>query len=153
MLSKSPLVEKGNVNNQTIIDLFKTHVKTKENKVVYRFLENGEEETDIRTFGQLHSNAMIIASRILTLVSPGERVLLLYPSGLNFTDAFFGCLMAGVIAVPAFPPTGKRRIGRLENIATDCDIKLILTEEKVHAKCKSWFEHEIFSEVLWCVNR
>ncbi|EZH74456.1 hypothetical protein ATO12_11855 [Aquimarina atlantica] len=152
MLSKSLLIEKGNVNNQTIIDLFKTHVKTKENKVVYRFLENGEEETDVRTFGQLHSNAMTIASRILTLVSPGERVLLLYPSGLNFTDAFFGCLMAGVIAVPAFPPTGKRRIGRLENIATDCDIKLILTEEKVHAKCKSWFEHEIFSEVLWSVT-
>lgn len=134
---------------QTIVDLFNTHLVRFPNKTIYRFLTNGEEETASRTFQQLYERSKVIASHILEKATPGDRVLLLYPSGLDFTDAFFGCLLAGVIAVPAFPPQGKRRIGRLETIVADCNATLIITTDEVYKKCHSWFSDEVFSEVKW----
>ena len=38
----------------------------------------------------------------------GDRALLLYPPGIEFIPAFFVCLYAGVIAVPAYPPRPER---------------------------------------------
>ena len=39
-----------------------------------------------------------------TTIITGERVLLAYPPGLDFFVAFLGCLKAGAIAVPVYPP-------------------------------------------------
>jgi hypothetical protein len=36
--------------------------------------------------------------------APGERALLLHPQGHEFLVGFFGCLYAGIVAVPVFPP-------------------------------------------------
>src|SRR6218665_1006451 len=113
-------------SKETLVKILSNHICKTPNKVIYRFLENGEEESDCRTFQDLYDNAKRIASHILEHAKPGDRVLLLYPSGLDFIDAFLGCFLAGVIAVPAFPPQGKRRIGRLENIVADCKATLIL---------------------------
>jgi acyl-CoA synthetase (AMP-forming)/AMP-acid ligase II len=44
----------------------------------------------------------------------GKRVLLLYPSGLDFIAAFMGCLYGGAIAVPAYPPRKNRSVERIE---------------------------------------
>jgi acyl-CoA synthetase (AMP-forming)/AMP-acid ligase II len=35
---------------------------------------------------------------------PGDRVLLVYPPSLDFIGAFLGCLAAGVLPVPVYPP-------------------------------------------------
>ena len=53
----------------------------------------------------------------------GDRALLLFPSGLEFVTAFFGCLFAGVIPVPAYPPDlakPERTLGKLHAIVADC---------------------------------
>ncbi|MEO7046617.1 MAG: AMP-binding protein, partial [Ferruginibacter sp.] len=136
-------------SKETLVKVLNNHINQTPNKVIYRFLENGEEESDRRTFQELNDNAKRIASHILEHSNPGDRVLLLYPSGLDFIDAFLGCLMAGVIAVPAFPPQGKRRIGRLENIVADCEATLILTIDSIYVKSISWFDNEIFANVKW----
>src|SRR5262249_25627437 len=49
----------------------------------------------------------------------GERVLLLHQSSLDYMAGFFGCLCAGAIAVPAYPPRAGRSDARLEAIASD----------------------------------
>ncbi len=128
---------------KTLIEIFEAHLKRSPNKILYRFLANGDEESDSRTYQELYNRAQIIASHILEYVNQGDRVLLLFPSGLDFTDAFFGCLLAGVIAVPAFPPQGKRRIGRLEKIVSDCNASLVLTKEGIYEKTKTWFDSEL----------
>ena len=46
----------------------------------------------------------------------GKRVLLLYPSGLDFIAAFMGCLYGGAIAVPAYPPLHQRQAGRVQGV-------------------------------------
>ena len=60
--------------------------------------------------------------------------MLLYPSGLEFIEAFLGCLAAGVIAVPAYPPRKNRSVERLLAIADDCSPCLILTTREVAPK-------------------
>src|SRR5215471_14402227 len=59
--------------------------------------------------------------------APGERALLLYPSGLDFIEAFFACLYAGVIAVPLPPPPANRPMPRLRMVLEDAKPRLILT--------------------------
>ena len=61
----------------------------------------------------------------------GERALLLYPPGLEFIVAWFGCLYAGVVAVPAYPPRRNRNMQRIEAISDDCAAKIALTEHDV----------------------
>ncbi|MGO4773547.1 amino acid adenylation domain-containing protein, partial [Flavobacterium sp. W22_SRS_FK3] len=145
---KSNIVE-DMTSKETLVKVLSNHISETPNRVIYRFLENGEEESDCRTYQELYDNAKRIASHILEHAKPGDRVLLLFPSGLDFIDAFMGCLLAGVIAVPAFPPQGKRRIGRLENIVADCKANLILTLESIYIKSISWFDTEIFENVKW----
>jgi acyl-CoA synthetase (AMP-forming)/AMP-acid ligase II/acyl carrier protein len=61
----------------------------------------------------------------------GERALLLHPPGLEFVAAFFGCLYAGVVAVPAYPPRLHRPDPRIEEIVADAQAKLVLTTADV----------------------
>ncbi len=67
-------------------------------------------------------------------VPPGERALLLYPPGLDFIAAFFGCLYAGVVAVPAYPPRpNDRSQPRLRAIARDAEPRAALTTAAILA--------------------
>jgi hypothetical protein len=52
------------------------------------------------SFAELDRRARAIAARLGTLLSPGSRVLLVYPEGPDLAGAFFGCLYAGMAAVP-----------------------------------------------------
>ena len=71
--------------------------------------------------------------RLRTVCVAGDRALLLYPSGLDSVTAFFGCLYAGVIAVPAYPPRANESIHRLKSIVADCDARVALTTHGVLA--------------------
>src|SRR5690606_14263887 len=75
--------------------------------------------------------ARAIAARLQDLKMTGERALLLYPSGLDFVAALFGCLYAGVIAVPAYPPRMNRSLYRIQAIASDAQAKIALTTRSV----------------------
>ena len=52
----------------------------------------------------------------------GKRVLLLYPLGLEYIAAFFGCFYAGAVAVPAYPPRLNRSLDRLQTIIADAQV-------------------------------
>lgn len=100
----------------------------------FRFLEGGEGEGVLRSFAALDRRARAIGARIQEHVRPGERALLLYPPSLEYIDAFFGCLYAGVIAVPAYPPDPKRlqrTLPRLQAIISDSGAKLALTTSQI----------------------
>jgi acyl-CoA synthetase (AMP-forming)/AMP-acid ligase II len=73
-------------------------------EIVYTFLLDGETESDWLTYQVLDRQARAIAATLQSYQTMGERALLLYPPGLEFVAAFFGCLYAGVVAVPVYPP-------------------------------------------------
>ena len=86
------------------------------------------------TYRQLHDQAQTIARRLRAVVARGDRALLLYPPGHEFLLAFFGCLQAGVIAVPLPPPDAvriKRALPRLESVIRDAQASAVLTTSTI----------------------
>ncbi|HEX6902709.1 MAG TPA: amino acid adenylation domain-containing protein, partial [Thermoanaerobaculia bacterium] len=93
----------------------------------YTFLAEGEEEAGSLTYSELDSRARAVGACLQQLGLAGERALLLYPPGLDFVAAFLGCLYAGVVAVPAYPPRSARTLPRLAAIARDARPAAALT--------------------------
>lgn len=97
----------------------------------FTFLVDGEEERHHLNYDKLDRQARSIAADLQTRDLRGERALLLYPSGLDFVAAFFGCLYAGVVAVPAYPPRRNRNLKRIQSIVSDATPKIALTTASV----------------------
>ncbi|HEU4416473.1 MAG TPA: fatty acyl-AMP ligase, partial [Candidatus Angelobacter sp.] len=89
----------------------------------FSFLADGRNPLESLTFSELDRAARAIAAGLSSHRAEGERCLILLPQGLDYIKAFFGCLYAGVIAVPAAPPGATRDAGRLERILLDCEPK------------------------------
>jgi 8-amino-7-oxononanoate synthase/acyl carrier protein len=97
----------------------------------FRFLTDGERHAIEWTYADVDRKARAIGAALQAMQMEGERALLLYPSGLDFVAAFFGCLYAGVIAVPAYPPRRNRNMARIDAIANDAEAKIALTTFEV----------------------
>ena len=130
---------------KTIVDILVQRAICQSNEIAYTFLTfNGGEKLNL-TYKQLYDRASIIAHMLHKRFELGDRVLLLYPPGLEFIEAFYGCLMAGMIAVPAYPPRKNHKLTRLESIILDCDAKIILSNESTSTQIKSNIENnELF---------
>lgn len=111
----------------TFVDLLRDRATKQPDRLAFGFLGDGETVTDRLTYSQLDERARSIAARLEAHYSPGERALLLYPPGLEFISAFFGCLYAGIIAVPTYPPRGNRGLERWTTISTSCQAAIALT--------------------------
>ena len=103
----------------TLTDLLSWRALEQPERVAYTFLKDGETDEVHLTYGELDRQARAIAAHLQVLGATGERVLLLYPSGLEYIAAFFGCLYAGAVAVPAYPPRLNRSVERLQAIVND----------------------------------
>lgn len=137
-------------NYSTVVELLRDRASSDSQKTAFLFLEDGETETGKLTYLELDKKAKSIAARLEKLGMKGERALLLYPSGFDYLAAFFGCLYAGVIAVPAYPPGSKRKTSRIEAIVADSEAKIILTTNTLLLKIKSWFSNtEIENNLQW----
>ena len=147
----SELAAKKKANRDTLVQKILDFAKSNPNKTVFRFLEDGENEIDTRSVNELYKNALNISSNLLSLAKPGDRVLLLFDSGLEFIDSFIGCLFAGVIAVPAIPPTGRRNLERVERIIEDSKPKLILSTKKIYDKTIVRKKTSSLSNIEWFV--
>ena len=103
----------------TLVDLLCRRADDRADQPAFTFLTDGETEACELTYGELDRRARAIAARLQSLGARGDRAILLYPPGLDYIAAFFGCLYAGVVAVPAYPPQRKRMLGRLRAVLTD----------------------------------
>lgn len=126
----------------TLVELLRKRAIHQSEQVAYIFLEDGETETHRLTYGELDKLAIAIAIQLQALGLSGERALLLYPPGLDYLAAFFGCLYAGAIAVPAYPPSNKRNTPRIEAIAKDAQAAIALTTSTTLPKIQSLLQPE-----------
>jgi acyl-CoA synthetase (AMP-forming)/AMP-acid ligase II/acyl carrier protein len=109
-----------------MIQMLRRQAAAEPDRTAYIYLDERDGVTEI-TVAELDRRARCIAGRLQLELSPGDRALLVYPSGLEFISAFFGCMYAGVIAVPATYPKPKRPMPRLQRIALDCDAHVALS--------------------------
>jgi amino acid adenylation domain-containing protein len=99
------------------------------NRLAFRFVnDSGDRVTDL-SYGDLSAAARGLAAEFQASAKPGDRVLLLHPNAADLIKSFFGCLYAGLIAVPAPSPRGKRGLERLAVIVDDAEPVLVLTNE------------------------
>lgn len=126
----------------TFVELLNYRALYQPNKIGFQFLHDGKTVTATLTYQELHKQAKVIASQLKsTGVVEGECALLLYPPGLEFISAFFACLYAGVVAVPAYPPHLNRPTPRLQAIIANTQTRIALTTEQILANGPRLFEH------------
>ena len=114
----------------TLVELLRWRANQQPEQSIYTFLTDGERQEESYTFAELDEKARIIGASLQEQTQPGERVLLVYPSGLDFIAAFFGCLYAGAIAVPVYPPStvrNDRSLVKFRAIAQDVQAQIVLT--------------------------
>jgi natural product biosynthesis luciferase-like monooxygenase protein len=122
-----------NINNNvvTLVDILQSKALYQPDKKAFTFLLDGEIEETTLTYRELDLQARAIAKGLQNLGASGERALLIYPPGLEFLAAFFGCLYAGIVAVPAYPPRRNQSLSRLQSIVADARATIALTTKTV----------------------
>lgn len=115
------------IDMNNFVELLQWRAQQQPKKLAYRFLEDGEIDVGGPTYSQLDQQVRAVAANLQQVLSAGDRVLLLYPAGLEFVVAFLGCLYAGVVAVPAYPPRRNQNLKRLQAILYDCQAGVVLT--------------------------
>ena len=92
------------------------------------------ETTPLSTYAELDRRARSIAASLQGLEIPGRPVLLAHPPGPEYIAAFFGCLYAGIVAVPAYPPRSNRTMSRLRAIVADTKSTALLTTKALPSR-------------------
>ncbi len=115
---------------ESFVQVLRDHAERRPDHPVYHALAPGADApVDVLTFGGLDRRARAIAVAVRQRCRPGDRALLLYPPGLDFVAGFFGCLYAGVVPVPVYPPNPARlarTLPRLAALAVDADAAVLL---------------------------
>ncbi|MDJ0658950.1 MAG: fatty acyl-AMP ligase [Crocosphaera sp.] len=123
------------------INLLRKRAIHQPQQIAYTFLENGETESIQLTYQDLDLEARNLGAKLQSLNLTGERALLLYPPGIEFISAFFGCLYAGVIPVPLYPPKRNQNLSRLQAVITNAQAKVSLTTELVLQNIEKHFDN------------
>jgi acyl-CoA synthetase (AMP-forming)/AMP-acid ligase II len=116
---------------RTPVEVLEQRAERQPDRVAYGFLSfpgaGGPEETSL-TYGELQAWARAVAVRLRQDATAGDRVLMLCAPGLAYVAHFFGCLIAGLIPVPAYPAQSSRHVTRLAAIAEACSPRIVLAD-------------------------
>lgn len=128
----------------TLVELTQTRAQRTPHTVAYTYLVNEDEEQTL-TYAQVDERARAIAAVLIDMGLQGQRALLLYMPGLDYLTAFFGCLYAGVVAVPAYPPDPERlgrTLPRLLKVIQDSQAAIIMSTSVIEGLAKNLFASE-----------
>lgn len=108
-------------------------------KIAYRFI-GGDGEIKTLTFAELDLQAKAVAAMLVSKGYAGKRALMMYPPGLEFIVAFFGCHYAAVTPIPAFPPRRNRNMARIGAISDDAQASVAISISSVIKSCEKWIK-------------
>jgi amino acid adenylation domain-containing protein len=128
-------------NYSTLVELLHRHAIQRPEQVAFSFWAEDTTAEVCRTYRELDERARVIGAQLQAFNAAGERVLLLYPPCLDYVAAFFGCLYAGAVAVPAYPPRLNRPMPRLQAIVADAQVTMALTTDQILTSLESRFDH------------
>jgi len=142
---------------ETFDGLLRAHARQHPDRLAFTFLTDSDPTELELTYGELDRQARAVAAALQQRgLGSGQRALLFYPPSLSFISAFFGCLYAGVVPVPAYPPhpAGLHRVlGRLRAIASNAEPAAALTSAPLLAKMGALFEQAPeFASLHWLAS-
>ena len=114
----------------SLVELLRFRARVQPDDRAFFFLRDGEHESGAVSYAELDRRSRTVAAALRSRAAPGARALLMYPPGLDFVSAFFGCLYARVVAVPVFPPRWRvpdRNLARAVSVAEDARPEVVLT--------------------------
>ena len=82
---------------QTILHAIATHARERGDAGAYVELDDDGQERLALDFAQLHERVEATAAGIAATVAPGDRVLLLYPPGIDYAVGVLACMRAGAV--------------------------------------------------------
>ncbi len=133
-------------------------------KLLYAYLDLHGKTLESYTYASFLRRIKAIAGNLLKdgRFAPGQRLLLAYPPGLEMICAFFGCVRAGLVPVPVYPPSSRgfqSALYKMVHIARDCQAAGVLTSDEYHASlktnlarsgvCTSGLDADYISGLLW----
>jgi len=127
----------------TFVDVLRWRALQQPEQRTFTFLAEGETEEGQLTAAELDRRARAIGALLQRCGAIRERVLLLFPPGLDFIAAFFGCLYGAAVAVPAYPPEParlSRTLPRLRSVVADSRPSVVLTTSAVLALAEHLFD-------------
>ncbi|MGO9450870.1 MAG: fatty acyl-AMP ligase [Candidatus Binataceae bacterium] len=135
-----------------LVEILRRHACDRGDRPAVLFV--GERDSvQVISYRELDRRAQVIAERLRRISEPNTRVILLYPPGPDFVEGFFGCLYAGMIAVPALSPSPRRlerSFARLRTIIDDCEAAISLTTRSLFSLAEDALEHcAKFEDVRW----
>ncbi|MDR1383884.1 MAG: aminotransferase class I/II-fold pyridoxal phosphate-dependent enzyme [Planctomycetaceae bacterium] len=114
-----------------LVEMLRYRCHVQKNETGFLYLSNGETDEISLAYGELDRQARAIATWLQERKLAGKRILLQYPPGVEFIAAFFGCLYAGSVAVPVYPPRRNRSMQRIEAVVKSAEASAALTTNDI----------------------
>ena len=127
-------------HSTSLVHILRRRAKYQPHRLAYRILKDGEYDEVILTYEDLDRRARSIGAMLQSTTTEGDRALLVYPPGIDFIAAYFGCLYARVLAVPVYPPHParlERALPLILSIAADARPKVALLNSSLADVIKS----------------
>jgi len=133
-----------------MIDILRRRAVESGGDPAFKFLPDNSGPPIDLSYRDLDGKAMRIAAMLQSLGMQEKRCLLVFPTGPEFVCAFFGCLYAGVIAVPTHIPDHKRFLNRFASITSNAGAEVVLSTSRLSQKIKSTLlEHPSTAGLVW----
>jgi acyl-CoA synthetase (AMP-forming)/AMP-acid ligase II len=137
---------------RTVADILRIRAADHPDTEAYVFLDflAGDEISEHGiTYGELHRKVQRIAAGLQEGHARGDRVVLLYPPGIEYITAFFACQYAGVVAVPSYPPFTRRHVSQLLSIIGDAKPRSVLSAGPVLEGVRAAVEKALQARADW----
>ncbi len=108
----------------TMVQALRSRAASQANELAFVFLDHNCNVLDQTTFAALDASARSVGSKLTSRGLSGERIMIVFPSGLDFVAALFGCFYA--VAVPTPYLIGKRAVERCAAIFKDSRPAVVL---------------------------
>ena len=135
----------------TLIDILQWRAVNESAKMAYQFLDS-DDSWQMVTYQELDKKAKEIGGFLQSIGTKGDRVLLFFNPGLDYIASFYGCLYAGMIAVPSYPPKINREVLRVDTILKDAGASIVLTTDFLLSKLDRFLEKKPELKHLHWVN-
>jgi acyl-CoA synthetase (AMP-forming)/AMP-acid ligase II len=138
----------------TLVDLVINRAAEIPETIAFNFLTDGENQSVVTSYAELDEHARAIAAALQSLKASGKQVLLVFPPGLEYIKGFFGCLFAGAVAVPTYPPDLmriERSMPRFLSIIRDAQPFMALTTGPILAIAQMLADqYPELKKLEWC---